>query len=356
MEQIILALPELSHQAAVEQYISEYPAEQESISGSNWLLKFRGDYPGWVSRCRDFRMRNFRDGSMAPGTLFLGIRPSDGKIIGTIDIRHELNGHLRQFGGHIGYGVSPAERKKGYASQMLALALDFCRETLGITEALVTCNGDNEPSRRTILKAGGVYEGTSTEPDGNPVERYWVPTNEKIYLVLPLPEHAPFAETYLAAHEAAGESVDGMQGAGGLMSWRDNYPGWVARCAAFRAGDMSSAPELVPASTFFGIRSIDGAIVGMIDVRHELNDYLLQFGGNIGYGVAPGERRKGYAIQMLRQALCYCRETLGLERALVTCNDTNAGSFHTIEKAGGVLENKVTEDSGRLTRRYWINL
>ena len=92
----------------------------------------------------------------------------------------------------------------------------------------------------------------------------------------------------------------------------------------------------------------------MIDIRHRLNEYLLQFGGNIGYSVRPSQRRKGYATEMLALALEECRK-LGIDRALVTCDKTNIGSAKTIQKNGGVLENEVLEGD-RITQRYWIAL
>lgn len=93
---------------------------------------------------------------------------------------------------------------------------------------------------------------------------------------------------------------------------------------------------------------------GSIDIRHRLNEYLLQFGGNIGYSVRPSQRRKGYATEMLALALEECRKW-GLNRALVTCDKTNIGSAKTIQKNGGVLENEVLEGD-RITQRYWIAL
>lgn len=97
-------------------------------------------------------------------------------------------------------------------------------------------------------------------------------------------------------------------------------------------------------------------MVGFIAVRHRLNDFLLNIGGHIGYSIRPSRRREGHATRALGLALGRCRE-LGLSRALVTCDDTNAASAATIERCGGVLEDKrPRNDAGDLTRRYWIEL
>ena len=94
------------------------------------------------------------------------------KIVGTIAIRHYLNEGLLNIGGHIGYGIRPSERRKGYGAQMLALALEKCRE-LGIDRALVTCDKDNVASAKTAMRNGGVMENEVVEEDGNIVQRYW---------------------------------------------------------------------------------------------------------------------------------------------------------------------------------------
>jgi predicted acetyltransferase len=101
----------------------------------------------------------------------------------------------------------------------------------------------------------------------------------------------------------------------------------------------------------------DGEVVGFVSFRHELNDWLEQFGGHIGYGVRASRRRRGYAAAALRLTLDRARE-LGLDRVLLTCDDDNVGSFRTIEGAGGVLENRVeaAEAGNPDVRRYWIEL
>lgn len=95
------------------------------------------------------------------------------QLIGTISIRHYLNDSLLKFGGHIGYGVRPSERCKGYGAKMLVLALEQCR-ALGIEKALVTCDKGNIGSAKTILKNGGILENEFIEENGNIVQRYWV--------------------------------------------------------------------------------------------------------------------------------------------------------------------------------------
>ncbi len=113
-------------------------------------------------------------------------------------------------------------------------------------------------------------------------------------------------------------------------------------------------PEnFVPGTTLFLVNEA-GRILGAINIRHRLNDFLLSVGGHIGYGVRPSERRKGYAAQMLALALENARE-LGIDRALITCDKENTGSAHTILKNNGILENEVP-DEGRITQRYWIDL
>ncbi|GAB3555439.1 hypothetical protein GCM10027404_32350 [Arthrobacter tumbae] len=109
----------------------------------------------------------------------------------------------------------------------------------------------------------------------------------------------------------------------------------------------------VPATMLFA--AIGNQIVGRVHVRHELTPALLVEGGHIGYCVRPAHRRRGYATEMLRQGLRVVR-SLGIERALVTCDDDNQGSISTIERCGGVLEDTVAAEGSAPKRRYWIDL
>ena len=111
---------------------------------------------------------------LVPATQFIYVREADDKVVGMLQIRHCFNEYLEKYAGHIGYSVRPDERCKGYAAAMLRDALPHCRK-LGIRDVLITCNADNEGSRRTILRNGGVYESTVHEPEEDmDLERYWI--------------------------------------------------------------------------------------------------------------------------------------------------------------------------------------
>lgn len=97
----------------------------------------------------------------------------ENKIVGAVNIRHSLTEHLFNAGGHIGYGIRPSERRKGYATKLLELSLEKTKE-LNITKALVVCNEVNTASEKTILHNGGLRDDDFIEEDGNVVRRFWI--------------------------------------------------------------------------------------------------------------------------------------------------------------------------------------
>jgi predicted acetyltransferase len=119
--------------------------------------------------------RNLPD-RLVPATFL--VADVDGRIVGRTSIRHRLNDALEREGGHIGYGVLPAYRRRGHATAILRASLRLARG-LGITSALVTCDDDNVGSRTVIESCGGVLEsvGPSERPAGVAVRRYRVPTS-----------------------------------------------------------------------------------------------------------------------------------------------------------------------------------
>jgi predicted acetyltransferase len=153
-------------------------------------------------------------------------------------------------------------------------------------------------------------------------------------------------DAWEAHDELARDGVDFL-----LDGRRDDWPGYLTHLARERDG-VDLPPGRVSAT--FLVADVDGAIVGRVSVRHELNDFLARVGGHIGYAVRPGSRRRGYATEILRQALGVAR-SVGVEKALVTCDDDNVASARTIERCGGVLEDVVALDDGTLKRRYWVS-
>ena len=111
------------------------------------------------------------------------------------------------------------------------------------------------------------------------------------------------------------------------------------------------ARDRVPAS--FLVAESHGEIVGRASIRHELNASLSEIGGHIGFGVRPGFRRRGFATEILRQALVVARAN-GVDAALLTCDEDNVASAAVIERLGGVLQDTRRDGAGVLMRRYWI--
>jgi len=103
---------------------------------------------------------------------------NENKILGAIEIRHQLNNSLKFRGGHIGYGIRPTERRKGYASQMLSLALEEC-ESMRLVKVLLTCLKSNTGSAKTIVKNGGILDSEDID-NGQVFQRYWIHKSMKL--------------------------------------------------------------------------------------------------------------------------------------------------------------------------------
>ena len=175
---------------------------------------------------------------------------------------------------------------------------------------------------------------------------------ETIKLIFPSEEYLDQVRAYRQECLDADSSMDGC----GSLRTTENPAEWLAEVRSYT--DPATIPEgRVQATLFLAVRESDNRLVGMIDVRHYFNEYLEKFGGNIGYSVRPGERRKGYGKEQLRLALDFCKGTLGLDRVLITCKTENEVSRRTILSAGGVYENTLHEPGqGIDLERYWITL
>lgn len=175
MDEIILIKPTKEHENQMIEYKEEHikNGENKIHACSRWDKT--DDYDEWLNVLQEHTSFETIKDNWTVHTNFLGVRKSDGKIIGMIDIRHELtNDFLKNYAGHIGYGVRPTQRRKGYATQMLALALEFCKNDLKLEKVMISCDKENDGSRKTIIKSGGKLEREYKHENGENVQVYWI--------------------------------------------------------------------------------------------------------------------------------------------------------------------------------------
>lgn len=151
-------------------YIVEWEQTGENIVPSATKrnnLSFDELMQRWLSDKTDEAYKK----GFVPSTLYFLVDENE-RILGAIHLRHELNDRLLLNGGHIGYGVRPSERNKGYASLMLNLLLAKIQNE-GFTKVLVTCDDDNIGSSKTIEKNKGILQ-EKVEFEGVLTRKYWI--------------------------------------------------------------------------------------------------------------------------------------------------------------------------------------
>ena len=171
MEKIILVKPNLSYSDEIIKYKEESLKESPLINGSAGLNNF-SSIKDWLEELKKRSSQETVPEGLVPSSTYLGVREKDNYIVGMIDIRHYLNEYLTQVGGNIGYSVRKTERNKGYAKQMLKLALGKCRD-LKMKKVLITCDEDNIASEKVILSANAKFEDIRSA-DGENKKRFWI--------------------------------------------------------------------------------------------------------------------------------------------------------------------------------------
>lgn len=171
-------------------------------------------------------------------------------------------------------------------------------------------------------------------------------------LVFPTIEYKEKAIEFINEFYKYGSEINGSGSLDRYLK-ESTYEAWLAKVLADVDIANIEKPR-VPALTYFYVREEDDKIVGMINIRLALNDFLRTEGGHIGYGIRPTERRKHYATEMLKAALRVC-DTMSISEVLLSCDRENPASAGVIKNCGGELEAEFYSETFQETiQRYVI--
>ena len=177
MHEIILVPPAKEHELKAIEFKDEFLRHDEKIINGSSLFD-QMEFEEWIIHLAKSSKQQTVDENWVPSTTLFALRIKDERITGIIDIRHHINHpFLYEFGGHIGYAVRPSERRKGYATSMLSLALGLAKD-LGLESVMLGCYADNIGSIKTILKNGGILTNTKPYYDGKLVNIYQISTTK----------------------------------------------------------------------------------------------------------------------------------------------------------------------------------
>ena len=183
MERFYLEEPSLERKDEIIEYLDEFVKYNSNINGTGSLDKIYDGYTFEEALEKCLNMKNelyAKSINRVPRKTFLLIRKDDNKIVGTINISWNLSEKMLKFGGHIGYGIRPTERRKGYNKIQLYLVL-LEAQKLNLDKVMLDCSVDNLGSDKTIKALGGILERCELdEADNTMTNVYWINVDESI--------------------------------------------------------------------------------------------------------------------------------------------------------------------------------
>ena len=176
MEKFYLERPSFERKDEIIEYINEFVEYNSEINGTGGLDKIIEGYTfeQALERCLSMEDANYaKKINRCQSKTFLLIREKDNRIVGTINVRWNLTEAMKRFGGNIGYGIRPTERRKGYNKINLYLGMQEAQK-LGLDRVMLDCDVNNLGSDRTLKALGGVLERTEVDPEDNILTNvYW---------------------------------------------------------------------------------------------------------------------------------------------------------------------------------------
>lgn len=291
------------------------------------------DYKGIVALTQ--RRQNDVISVAAPFMVAVALKETD-ELIGEIVVMPN-DGAIS-----IGYTFHYNYHRKGYAYEALSALTELLHTKYPEWDFICFTDYQNKPSMALLKKLGYRDMGYYASVDSQVFSK-WTEVFRK-------PEHKDCQQIEAFKEEfiSTGSSMDGT----GYLR-RYDAPQWLE---SNKMMETVVDDTLVPSLQYGLFRKEDGRLLGLLQIRLELKGYLEKFGGHIGYCVRPSERQKGYAKQMLKEALQICREC-GLDKVLITCLADNTASERTIRACGGVYESTVMDDINyqRQLKRFWIS-
>ena len=183
MEKFYYERPSLDRKDEIKEYLDEFIKYGSEINGSGGMDQI---YEGLtieeaIERCNKKEDEEYSKSiGKCPGKTFLLIREEDNKIIGTLNLRWNLNEELKMYAGHIGYGIRPTERRKGYNKINLYLGLLAARK-IGLDKVMLSCDVNNPGSEKTIQALGGVLDRCQMYKDNKTLLHiYWINVDDSI--------------------------------------------------------------------------------------------------------------------------------------------------------------------------------
>lgn len=277
----------------------------------------KNDYRDFATYCEQLENHDARNG-FVPDSVFFCLDEDRDIFVGAVNIRHQLNEHLCHSGGHIGDGIRPSERRKGYATAMIGLALEECRK-LGIRKVLMTCDSNNIGSAKSIQRNGGVMDYEICQ-DGVPEQRYWITlaeeTVESQRLILRRQMPADYREADAWCRDERVYKyllVNAFQKAEDMLPWLERQD----------PNDPDRYVMLIRSKE-------DNHAIGTVGFFRDRERDLWSF----AYLLRQDAQGKGYATEATRAMMHYVQEKYGAHTFEAECAQENIASARVMEKLG----------------------